>query len=104
MPTAVKVLIIAAAVILAALYIIGLTLGSNSRGRSEVSQAVAENRELRDSLTAKDDRINELEAEVKRLKGEVERLNDEIAAMPTLPPELPAETPAAEQGSPRDGV
>ena len=102
MPTVVKVLIIAAAILVAALYIVGLTLGSKSEGKSEITQAVAENRELRDSLAAKDERINELEAEVKNLKGDVERLKAEIASMPTLPPEAPAEVPAAVQESPRD--
>lgn len=74
-----KVLIIIAVIMAAAVYFIGVTLGSGSEQRQAVSQAIEENRMLKNEITAKDKQINDLEYEVRVLR-------EELASIPTPSP------------------
>ncbi|MDO5396817.1 MAG: hypothetical protein Q4G33_02705 [bacterium] len=74
---------------LVGLYVLGATLGSDSEQRQKISRAVEENNQLRSELTAKDERINELEEEVRQLKAELE-------AIPTPAPTPYQPEPTAE--------
>lgn len=77
----VKIIIAVCLFALIGLYVLGATLGSDSEQRQKISQAIEENKQLRDELKAKDERINELEEETRQLKAELD-------AVPT-----PAPTP-----------
>lgn len=70
---AVKIIIAAVIAAAAALYVIGLTLGSDSEARTAVSEAVEENSSLRREIEEKDARIAELEERVKALEDEAAR-------------------------------
>lgn len=75
----VKIVGTVCAAALIGLYVLGATLGSDSEKRQKISQAVEENNQLRSELKAKDERINELDEEVRQLKAE-------LAAIPTPSP------------------
>ena len=92
----VKGLIIAAVIAAAIIYAIGILLCSSGGTKQEIAQSIAENRELRNSITEKDSRINELESENKELKAQIENLKSELAAIPTPAPYVPEETAAPE--------
>lgn len=81
-----KILIILGCVALAiiiALAAIGIIVNSDGDKHLEVSQAIAENVQLKQEIDA-------LKGEVERLNGEVERLGGELAARPTPEPEATA--------------
>lgn len=78
--------------------IIGLITDSQSSAHLEVSEAIAENVQLKQQ-------IDYLNGEVERLNAEVERLGGELAARPAAEPEPSASPePSAEPDavSPRD--
>lgn len=84
---------IIAAVLLIAIWVIGLIVGSGSEGRQAVSSAISENVELKNQ-------VNELTQQVQDLQAEVDSLQTELAAIPTQEPVMP--TPAVmEEQSPR---
>lgn len=89
-----------AAAILIGLGTVGIIVGSQSDGRTQVSEAVAENVQLKQQ-------IDFLNGEVERLNAEVERLGGELALRPEAPAPTVTPAPAADrtQGvSPRDGI
>ncbi len=89
-----------AAAILIALGTVGIIVGSQSDTRAQVSEAVAENVQLKQQ-------IDFLNSEVERLNAEVESLNGELAARPAAPAPTETPAPAANGGqgvSPRDGM
>lgn len=78
--------------------VIGLITDSQSSAHLEVSEAIAENVQLKQQ-------IDYLNGEVERLNGEIERLGGELAARPTAAPETPASpepTAAPDTVSPRN--
>ena len=82
---------IIAAVLLIAIWVIGLIAGSGSENRQSVSSAISENVELKNQ-------VNELTQQVQDLQAEVDSLQTELAAVPE--PVMP--TPAVtEEQSPR---
>ena len=104
-PLIILLCVIAAALI--ALFIIGVTAGSDGEGMAKMSAAVRENTELKAE-------VSEMTEEIARLNGVIADLEAQIAAMPTLPPveetPLPGASPAAntaepdyESLSPREG-
>lgn len=98
--TAVKIAVIILVIILAGLYILGATLGSDSEARNAVSSAIKENNRLKSEISAKDERINELDNRVKELEAQLGAIPTQ-APTPYMP-EITAE-PTQENGerSPR---
>ena len=81
-----KILIILGCIALAiiiALAVIGMIVNSDGDSHLEVSQAIAENVQLKQE-------IDTLKGEIERLNSEVERLGGELAARPTIAPEATA--------------
>lgn len=77
--------------------IIGLITDSQSSAHLEVSEAIAQNVQLKQQ-------IDYLNGEVERLNSEVERLGGELAARPTIAPETsvsPEPTATPDTVSPR---
>lgn len=75
----IKIVGIVCAIALIGLYVLGATLGSDSEQRKKISQAIEENEQLRSELKAKDERINELDEEIRQLK-------EKLASIPTPEP------------------
>ncbi len=89
-----------AAAILIGLGTVGIIVGSQSDERAQVSEAVAENVQLKQQ-------IDYLNSEVERLNSVVERLGGELASRPEAPVQTATPTPATNrpQGvSPREGM
>lgn len=74
------ILICAAAVVIIGLAAIGLTLGSQSSERTQISDAIAENTQLRQQ-------VDELYDEIDSLNEEIARLGGELESRPTIEPE-----------------
>lgn len=77
------VIICAVAAFFVGIGVIGLITDSQSSAHLEVSEAIAENVQLKQQ-------IDYLNGEVERLNGEVERLGGELALRPTAAPDTPA--------------
>lgn len=93
------VLICIAAALLIGLGIVGAIAGSQSDTRAQVSEAVAENTQLKQQ-------IDYLNGEVERLNAEIERLGSELASRPVSPTAAPTPNNTASDGriSPREGM
>lgn len=91
-----KILIILACIAAAAviaLAAIGFIVGSDGDSHLEVSQAIAENVQLKQQIDA-------LNAEIERLNGEIEHLGGELAERPTAAPETTAKPGGADAAMP----
>ncbi|MGN0106558.1 MAG: hypothetical protein ACI4A5_02520 [Hominilimicola sp.] len=92
------------AVLLAVIFYIGITAGSDSEEMQRVSAVVSENTQLKEQ-------VSELSDEISKLQKEIEDLNAQLEARPTIAPtpyaaqgaEIPAATPAPTL-SPRGGI
>ena len=87
------ILVCIAAAIVLGLAAVGFIVGSDGEAHLGVSQAIAENVQLKQQ-------IDTLNSEIERLNAEVERLGGELAARPTSAPEttaspLPSASPEA---------
>ncbi len=80
-------------VLVIGLYVLGLTLGSDSEARVEIADAIEENVRLKQELVEKDNRINELSERIKELEN---------AAAQSEAPQQAEEEGTAEQISPRE--
>lgn len=80
-------------VLVIGLYVLGLTLGSDSEARVEIADAIEENVRLKQELVEKDNRINELSERIKELEN--------ATAQPEASQQAEEEE-TAEQISPRD--
>ncbi len=90
--------------LLAVVFYIGITAGSDGEGMERVSSAVAENTQLKQQ-------ISELNGQIEKMQKEIDDLNAQLALRPTIAP-----TPYAAQGgvapslppastlSPREGI
>lgn len=89
-------LLCAAVAIVVFLGVVGIIVGSDGEEHLQVSEAIAENVQLKQQ-------IDTLNAEIERLNAEVERLGGELASRPTASPEETAGPSASPEGiSPRD--
>lgn len=98
--------ICAVIVLLAVIYYIGMTVGSDSNEMQQISSAVAENIQLKEQ-------ISELNEQIERQRREIENLEEQLESRPTeapiiegsQPPEVsPSPLPDVQQRSPRQGV
>ena len=93
-----------AALLLAVVFYIGITAGSDSEEMQRVSAVVAENTQLKEQ-------VSELSEQISRMQKEIEELNAQLEARPTTAPTpytaqdvaAPTATPSAAL-SPRGGV
>lgn len=95
---ALRNVLIVAVVLVVGLYVLGLTLGSDSESRVAISEAIAENTRLKEELREKDARINELSERIAELEKSVpEKIDDEDDK-----DEVEEGTSSASQASPRE--
>ena len=87
------VVLVICVVFLLAVGVLGIIKGSDSEQRRNVSDAIAENTQLKS-------RISELEEQVAQLEEQVNALSGELEAIPTQVPEEPVPQEPQEQ-SPR---
>ena len=88
---------------LAFIFYIGITVGSNSDKSNQIADATQENTEF-ESL-----KVNELNDQIAQMQEEIDSLHAELEAMPTIEPTLPSGSPAPSVSptspiSPRIGV
>ena len=72
---------------LAFIFYIGITVGSNSDKSNQIADAIQENTELKL-------KVNELNDQIAQMQEEIDSLHAELEAMPTIEPTLPSGSPA----------
>lgn len=93
-----------AVILLAVVFYIGITAGSDGEGMQRISSVVSENTQLKEQVSELNDRIA-------KMQKEIEDLNAQLEARPTIEPTpyaaqgtvMPTATPASTL-SPRDGI
>ena len=88
--------------LIAFIFYIGITVGSNNDKSNQIADAIQENTELKL-------KVNELNDQIAQMQEEIDSLHAELEAMPTIEPTLPSGSPAPSVSptspiSPRIGV